>query len=116
MLRQTVPGISRIGVLRDADDPTTATRLTDYETAATAIGVQLQSLEVRGPNPDLDAALQTAAGRASGLITITNTVLFGYRKRIAELAIKYHLPTMYRGPDWVEAGGLMFYAADDLEA
>ncbi len=59
---------------------------------------------------------KTAAGRASGLITITNTVLFGYRKRIAELAIKYHLPTMYRGPDWVEAGGLMSYAADDLEA
>ena len=116
LLRQMVPGISRIGLLRDADDPTTATRLTDYETAATALGIQLQSLEVRGPNPDLDTALQNTVSQIGGLITITNTVLFGYRKRIAELAIKYHLPTMYQGPDWVEAGGLMSYAADDLEA
>ena len=116
MLRQMVPGISRVGMLRDADDPTTETRLNDYKPAAKTLDVKLQSLEVRGPSPDLEATLRNAASQVGGIITITNTVLFGYRKQIAELAIKYRLPTMYQGPDWVEAGGLMSYAADDLEA
>src|SRR6516165_468634 len=66
--------------------------------------------------PDLDATLQNAATQVGGLITITNTALFAHRKQIADLAIKYRLPTMYHGADWVEAGGLMSYAADDREA
>ena len=116
LLRQMVPGITRVGMLRDIEDPTTTTRFDDYKSAAKALDMELQSLEVQGSNADLDATFQNAAGQVHGLITITNTVLFAHRKRIADLAIKYRLPTMYHGADWVEAGGLMSYAADDLEA
>ena len=116
LLRQMVPGITRVGMLRDIEDPTTTTRFNDYKSAAKALDIELQSLEVRGPSPDLDATLQNAASQVSGLITITNTALFAHRKQIADLAIKYRLPTMYHGADWVEAGGLMSYAADDREA
>jgi len=116
LLRQMVPGITRVGMLRDIEDPTTTTRFDDYKSAAKALDMELQSLEVRGANPDLDTTFQNAASQVGGLITITNTVLFAHRKRIADLAIKYRLPTMYHGADWVDAGGLMSYAADDLEA
>ena len=116
LLRQMVPGITRVGMLRDIEDPTTTTRFNDYKSAAKALDIELQSLEVRGPSPDLDATLQNAASQVGGLITITNTALFAHRKQIADLAIKYRLPTMYHGADWVEAGGLMSYAADDREA
>ena len=116
LLRQMVPGITRVGMLRDKEDPTTTTRFNDYKSAAKALDIELQSLEVRGPSPDLDATLQNAASQVGGLITITNTALFAHRKQIADLAIKYRLPTMYHGADWVEAGGLMSYAADDREA
>ena len=116
LLRQMVPGITRVGILRDIEDPTTTTRFNDYKSAAKALDIELQSLEVRGPSPDLDAILQNAASQVGGLITITNTALFAHRKQIADLAIKYRLPTMYHGADWVEAGGLMSYAADDREA
>jgi len=116
LLRQMVPGITRVGMLRDIEDPTTTTRFNDYKSAAKALDIELQSLEVRGPSPDLDAILQNAASQVGGLITITNTALFAHRKQIADLAIKYRLPTMYHGADWVEAGGLMSYAADDREA
>jgi len=111
-----VPGITRVGILRDIEDPTTTTRFDDYKSAAKALDMELQSLEVRGANPDLDTTFQNAASQVGGLITITNTVLFAHRKQIADLAIKYRLPTMYHGADWVEAGGLMSYVADDLEA
>jgi putative ABC transport system substrate-binding protein len=111
-----VPGITRIGVLRDIEDPTTTTKFDDYKSAAKTLDIELQSVNVRGASPDLDPALQNAASQVGGLITITNTVLFAHRKRIADLATKYRLPTMYHGADWVEAGGLMSYAADDREA
>jgi putative ABC transport system substrate-binding protein len=116
LLRQMVPGITRVGMLRDIDDPTTTIRFNDYKSAARALDIELHSVEVRGASLDLDATLQNAASQVGGLITITNTALFAHRKQIADLAIKYRLPTMYHGADWVEAGGLMSYAADDREA
>ena len=116
LLAEAVPRLSRVGVLWNAD----ASRdvyFKEYETAARALKIGLQSLEVRGPNPDLQGAFQTAAkGRAGGLITITSAPLFLQRKRIADLAITNRLPSMYQGSAWVEDGGLMSYSADDLEA
>jgi len=80
LLRQMVPGITRVGMLRDIEDPTTTTRFDDYKSAAKALDMELQSLEVQGSNADLDATFQNAAGQVHGLITITNTVLFAHRK------------------------------------
>ena len=45
---------------------------------------------------------------------IATRALVGYRKQIAELAIKNRLPLMSEGSDFVDAGGLMSYAANDL--
>jgi putative ABC transport system substrate-binding protein len=88
----------------------------DYETVARELKIQLQSLEVRGPNPDFEGALQASAKeRVSALITITDALLNRYPKRIADLAIKNRLPSMYEASGWVEAGGLMSYSANDAE-
>src|SRR5262249_33655732 len=51
-------------------------------------------------------------GRASALITIRSSIMNRYRKRIAELALKNRLPSMYEGSPYVEAGGLMSYSAN----
>ena len=76
LLKEAVPGISRVGVLWDADDPAAAIDFKEYEAAARALKIQLQSLEVRGPNPDLEGAFQAAAkGRVNALITVRTTVL-----------------------------------------
>jgi putative ABC transport system substrate-binding protein len=78
--------------------------------------VQLQSLELRGPNADLDGAFRTAVkAGANALITIRNPVLRRYTNRIAELAIKNRLPSIHEGSESVEAGGLMSYSANDAE-
>ncbi len=116
LLKKVVPGISRVGVLRDADGSASAIGFKEYEAAARALKLPLQSLDVRRPNPDLEGAFQAAAkGRASALITVTGTLLFRYPKRIADLAIKNRLPSMYEGRAWVEDGGLMSYSTNDLE-
>ncbi len=117
LLKEVVPKISHVGVLWDADDPDAAIGFKEYEAAARALKIQLQSLEVRGPNPDLEGAFQAAAkGRASALITVRNLLLLRYPKRIADLAIKNRLPSIYEGSDFVETGGLMSYSSNDAES
>jgi putative ABC transport system substrate-binding protein len=115
LLKEVVPQLSRVGVLWHPvpDDPSTT--FEEYKAAALALKVQFQSLEVHGPNPDLEGAFQTAAKRrVNALITVTSAPLFLQRKRVADLAIKNRLPTLYQGSAWVEAGGLMSYSTDDL--
>jgi putative tryptophan/tyrosine transport system substrate-binding protein len=116
LLKEVVPKLSRVGILWDpvpAGEPSIT--LENYKAAALALKVQLQSLEVHGPNPDLDGAFQTAARRrVNALITVTSAPLFLQRKRVADLAIKNRLPSLYQGSAWVESGGLMSYSTDDL--
>ena len=89
----------------------------EYEAAASALKIPLQSLEVRDPNPDFPAAFRAAAkAHVSALIAVRTGPLLNDPKRIANLAIKNRLPSMHEGSDFVEAGGLMSYAASYGEA
>jgi putative tryptophan/tyrosine transport system substrate-binding protein len=104
LLKEAVPRISRVGALWDVDNPGAAISFKEYEAAARALKIQSQSLEVRGPNPDLEGAFHAAAkSRASALITITNSMLYRYRKQIADLAIKNRLSSMYEESAYIEA-------------
>ena len=116
LLKEAVPRISRVAVLWDPTTPGPVISFKEYESAARALKRPLQSLEVRGPNPDFEGVFQAAAnGRASALMTISNSLLNRYKKRIADLAIKNRLPSMYETDDGVEVGGLMSYSANDSE-
>jgi ABC-type uncharacterized transport system substrate-binding protein len=65
----------------------------------------------------LEGTFQTAVkGQASAFITVTGDLLIRYPKRIADLAIKNRLPSMYEVSEYVEAGGLMSYSANNAEA
>jgi len=116
LLNELVPGIARVGILWVAPSATGDTGFKEYEATAPALKIQLQSIQVQGSNPDLEAAFRNAVkGRASALITIRNPALTRRTKRIVELAIKNHLPSMFESTDYVEAGGLVSYAANFTE-
>jgi putative tryptophan/tyrosine transport system substrate-binding protein len=115
LLKEVVPGISRVGMLWDADGSSIGVK--GYEAQAPALKIQLQSLEVRGPNPDFEGAFQAAAkGGASALITVTGGLLNRYPKPIADLAIQNRMPSMYERSPYVEAGGLVSYAPNDADS
>ncbi len=117
LLTEAVPKISRVGILRPGELAGATLAFKEYEPAARALKIQLQSLEVQGPNPDLLGAFQAAAkGRVQALIVIRSPLLNRYPAPIADLAIKNRLPSMHEGSDYVEAGGLMSYAANQLES
>ena len=116
LLKEAGPRISRVGVLWDADNESAAIAFKEYEAAARALKIPLQSLAVRGPHPDFEGAFQAAAkGGASALMTIRDALINRYRKRIADRAIKNRQPSMYEGSEYIEDGGLMSYAASDAE-
>ena len=117
LLTEVIPKLSRVGLLQNQDEQTAPDNLKEHETAARALKIQVQHLQVSGQNPDVEGAFKAAAkGRVNALITVTSAPLFLQRKRIADLAIKNRLPSMYQGSDWIKAGGLMSYSTSDLEA
>jgi len=114
-LKDLVPKLARVGILVDASEPVAAAGYRDYEDSARALQMELRSLEVRGPDPDVDAAIKTALEwHAEALIIVTSVLLFARRKAIVDLALKSQLPSAFHGSDWVVAGGLMSYSADEL--
>ena len=112
LLREAIPQISRVGVLGDPS----GTGLKIYEAEVRALKIGFLPLDVRGPNPNLEAAFQAAVkGHVNAVITSTGAVTISFRKQIAELAIKHRIPSMCERTDYVEAGCLMSYSADEAE-
>jgi putative ABC transport system substrate-binding protein len=118
LLKEAVPGLSRVGLLYDRDPKSTPSvvGLKDYDSAAKALKIQLQKLGVQGEDPDLDAAMRNAIKeRAGALVTITGNALYRNSKQVAELAVKHRLPSMFEGATWVDNGGLLSYSAHELD-
>jgi putative ABC transport system substrate-binding protein len=114
LLKEMVPKVSRVGVL-EAASARPNPYFKDYEPAARALKIQLESLELRGPNPELEGAFrEMAKKRVGALITARNPLLIINRKQIAGLAIKNRLPLMSEGSDFAESGALASYASDDV--
>jgi putative tryptophan/tyrosine transport system substrate-binding protein len=112
LLKDVVPAASRVGVLIQAGSPTGARALKEYETAARALKIPLQSVEIQGQNPDIQRAFRGAVKeRVSALLTTRG--LLPHRKQICDLAINSRLPLMSDGSDFVDAGALASYSADD---
>jgi putative ABC transport system substrate-binding protein len=85
------------------------------EASARALGVRLQPLEARGPG-EIDRALAAMTReRAGALLVLLDSMLLAQRERIADLAAKNRLPAVYGLRLHVDAGGLMAYAANQLD-
>ena len=88
----------------------------EYEAAARAQKVGLQSLGVRKPKPDFPGAFQAASrGHPDALIIVRNPLITNHQRLIGDLAIKNRLPSMNKTSDFVEAGGLASYSSSDTD-
>ena len=94
----------------------TGSAFESYVAAAHAFKIELESLQVSRPNPDLEGAFQTAVRRrASAFIAVNHAVLGPHSKKIADLAIKNRLPLLAEISAAVEAGGLRSYGTSDTD-
>ncbi len=112
LLKEILPSISRVAVLRNPGNPIHKIFWRETRTAAQTLGLQLQPIEVRAPE-DFDEAFRAAtSGRADALLAFDDPLTVGYRARLVALAAKHRLPTMYGLREFPDAGGLASYGAN----
>ena len=115
LLKETVPKLSRVGLLWVRSYPGAEIPLKETETVARTLNLAIQSLEVKEPQ-DIEAAFQLASKNRLSALLVTSGGLFGFhRNRIIGLAQKSRLPATYDNNTYVQAGGLMSYTADRKE-
>ena len=111
LIKEAVPGITRVGVLVSPTSPYTVAFLKERDGAARALGLDLRMLEAADA-AGLDKAVAAArTDRIGAVLVQTNALYITQRRRIVELMARARLPAMYGERDFVEAGGLMFYGA-----
>lgn len=115
LLNEVVPTLSRVGFLWHASYRDADILFKETESLARTLKIDIQSLEVKGPN-DFERTFQLATKARIGALLVTAGGLFGsHRKRIAELAVKNRLPATYDNSVYVQSGGLMSYTANRPE-
>jgi putative tryptophan/tyrosine transport system substrate-binding protein len=113
LLKETLPKLSRLAAMWKPDDSGSALQWRETQAAATRLGIQLLSLEVR-TSGELDKAVESATrARVDTLLVLRNPLFYVLRKRIVNLAEKSRLPGMYPSSEFVDDGGLMSYAANN---
>jgi putative ABC transport system substrate-binding protein len=111
-LKQVVPEVTRMAVLWAGRSGERAGNDKDAESAARALGMQLQFVEARSP-ADLDRAFSDMTrARAGALIVWGSNMFNNERTRLVDLAAKNRLPAVYPWREFVDAGGLMAYGAN----
>jgi len=117
LLKEAVPKVARVAVLYNPANPSSVLAVKeDLLVAARALKLTIQPWEVRGAD-DFDRVFAAMGKqRPDGLYVLTSPVMRANAKRIADFALKSRLPSMYGSRVFVDAGGLMSYAADVAES
>jgi putative ABC transport system substrate-binding protein len=115
ILKEAVPYATRFAVFVTPSAPWHRSFLQAAKVAGTKLDVQVHTASVQTVE-DLDGAFAIAAReRVDGIFVQPTSLSRSYRVPLAELALKYRLPSMFGGREYVEAGGLMSYAADYVD-
>src|SRR5262245_962774 len=110
LLKEVVAGLTRVAVLWNPANPANASVWKETQAAARALGLQLQSHEVRGPQ-DLEGAFARMAKARPGAVLVLSDSLINIRRQqqIAEFVTQKRLPSVFGSAEGVMAGGLMSY-------
>jgi putative ABC transport system substrate-binding protein len=115
LLTEVVPKLSRVALLTNPDNPSSARSVREAEAAARALGVRLQALEARN-SQEIDSAFAAMTReRAGALLILPDVIFLNQRQQMAELARKRRLPAVYGVREYAEAGGLMAYGANYID-
>jgi putative ABC transport system substrate-binding protein len=116
LMKEALPRVSRVAVLRNPEQPVHVAKLKQAEAVARALAVRLIVVDARGAE-DFDAAFLTIASeRAEGLVVFADGIFRSHRRRLVELASRLRLPAVYGSNGFAEAGGLIAYVPDSAEA
>jgi putative ABC transport system substrate-binding protein len=117
LLKEAVPKLVRVAVLNDPATPSNVLELKEVlPVAARALGLTVKSWEVRDANGFERVFAALNKERPDGLYMLTSALMSANHKRTGVFALKSRLPSVYSSRGGVEAGGLMYYGADQAES
>ncbi len=109
VLKDTLPRLSRVGLLYDPGHASTKGHLEAAGQAARALSLQLDTAAIRGPASLDQAFTALAAQGVKAIALVPSQMLHANRVRVVELAAKHRLPAIYPEPEYAETGGLLSY-------
>ena len=111
LLKESIPKLSRVVFLTNSNEPGYDKLRKETELAAKTLKIQVDFLDGRTAK-DVENAFREGTKRQAGAVLVpAMPITVSQRAQIADLATKNRLPAMYGQPEYVEAGGLMFYGA-----
>jgi len=111
LLREVVPSLRRLGIVANIGNPVTALDMREVQAAASTLGVEIATPEIRRAE-DIVPAFETFKARVDALYVFVDLLVIANQIRINTLALGARLPTMHAFREQVEAGGLMSYGAN----
>jgi putative tryptophan/tyrosine transport system substrate-binding protein len=116
LLKETVPTLTRVAMLRNPAQPVHAAKVREVEKVARMLKVEVQVLEVRGPE-DFEAAFSAMArSHAGGVLIPADGAYALHYSRLAELAGRHGLPAIAGGTEYARSGGLMEFVPHEAES
>jgi len=115
LLKETVPKLTRVAVLWDPQNRSSAQQWKESQLPARELGLQLYSMEVSRADKFESAFKEATKARSAALASSSSAFANTNQKQIADLATKNRLPAIYAREDWIASGGLMSYGPDRAE-
>jgi putative ABC transport system substrate-binding protein len=112
LLRELVPGLRRLAVLAEVEDPAALLERTEVVAAARRLDLEVTTFELRRPDEELTPMFEVLRERADALYVGTGGLITLNRARIFSLALAARLPTTSGLRALSQAGSLMSYGAD----
>jgi len=109
LLKEVLPKLSLVAVLRNPTSPAGELQSRETQTAARSLGIEIQLVDVRDPKELESAFAAMVKGRAGAFTVMGDPLFLSQQKQIANLAMTKRLPSVFARSENVEAGGLMSY-------
>jgi len=110
LLKETVPGLSRVALMWNPQNPGSVAQWQESRLPARRLGIQLHSMEVSSADKYESAFKEAIEARSAALAVTLDPLANSNQKRVVDLAAKNRLPAIYARGDYVDSGGLMSYA------
>jgi putative tryptophan/tyrosine transport system substrate-binding protein len=116
LLRELVPAASRIGVIVNPANPSSAERTVKDVAAVSAVGLHIKTFTA-STSGDIDAAFSTLVReRYDGLLLASDPFFSGRRVQLVSLATRHAIPAIYPQREFAEIGGLISYGSSITDA
>jgi ABC-type uncharacterized transport system substrate-binding protein len=112
LLKEAVPGLSRIAVIFDPATPSHGPGLQAVEVAGPSLGLRIHVVPVRDATQYEGAFLAISRERAEAVLVLSTPLFIAGAEPLAELATRHKLPSIFGPKHHVQAGGLMSYSPD----